>query len=86
MLSASLEDLGLHSVHAVSDEDNRAIIRVLSKCGLWLEGRMLQRGKSRPEAKEPYFDQFGYAILREKWIIRREQKEKASVLSQISAE
>ena len=31
------------------------------------EGRMLKRGRSRPEAAEPYFDQFGYALLREEW-------------------
>ncbi|MBR6090422.1 MAG: hypothetical protein IKP86_10840, partial [Anaerolineaceae bacterium] len=27
----------------------------------------VKRGKSRPEAKEPYFDQFGNAMLREEW-------------------
>ena len=28
---------------------------------------MAKRGKLRPEAKERYFDQFGYAMLQEEW-------------------
>ena len=75
VLAAAFEDLELHRVHAVCDVDNVSMIRVLSKCGFWLEGRMLRRGKSRPEAKEPYFDQFGYAILREKWLARQKTSE-----------
>ena len=59
--------LGLHRLHAVCDVDNGAMQRVFEKCGMRNEGRMVQRGKARPEAERPYFDQFGYAILREEW-------------------
>lgn len=61
------EELKLHRLHAVCDVDNPAIIRVLEKCGFRCEGRMLKRGKARPEAKEEYFDQYGYAMLREEY-------------------
>lgn len=67
VLALAFEDMKLHRVHAVCDVDNPAIIRVLEKCGMRLEGRMIRRGRSRPEAKEPYFDQFGYAMLREEF-------------------
>ena len=69
----AFEDLKLHRLHAVCDVDNPAIIRVLEKCGYRNEGRMVQRGKARPEAEKPYFDQFGYAILREEWLRTTEQ-------------
>ena len=59
--------LGLHRLHAVCDVDNLSVQRVLEACGMRLEGRMVQRGKARPEAPEPYFDQFGYAVLRTEW-------------------
>ena len=29
---------------------------------------MVQRGKSRPGEPGPYFDQFGYAILRDEYL------------------
>ncbi len=70
VLSIVFDDLKLHRLHAVCDVENDAIIRVLEKCGMRREGRMVRRGKARPEAREPYFDQFGYAILREEWLDR----------------
>ena len=63
----AFDRLGLHRLHAVCDVDNAAMQRVFEKCGMRNEGRMVKRGKSRPEAAEPYFDQFGYALLREEW-------------------
>lgn len=36
--------------------------------------RLLQRGKSRPEAANPYFDQFGYALLRDEWLAMMNDK------------
>ncbi len=59
--------LGLHRIHAVCDVDNPGIIRVFEAVGMRREGCMIRRGKSREGAKEPYFDQYGYAILREEW-------------------
>ncbi|MBR4458997.1 MAG: GNAT family N-acetyltransferase [Clostridia bacterium] len=67
ILNIAFDDLGLHRVHAVCDVENLPMLRVLDKCGLRNEGRMVRRGKSRPGAAQPYFDQFGYAILREEW-------------------
>ena len=67
------EDLKLHRLHAVCDVDNTAIQRIMDKCGFRNEGRMVQRGKARPEAEKPYFDQFGYAILRDEWLRITEQ-------------
>ncbi len=69
----AFEDLKLHRLHAVCDVENAAVIRVLEKCGYRNEGRMVQRGKSRPEEEKPYFDQFGYAILRDEWLRNTEQ-------------
>ena len=68
------DDLKLHRLHAVCDVDNTAMLRVLEKCGFRNEGRMVRRGKSRPHAKEPYFDQFGYAMLQDEWLERKEKK------------
>ena len=69
----AFEDLKLHRLHAVCDVENTAMIRVMEKCGFRNEGRMIQRGKARPEAEKPYFDQFGYAILRDEWLRITEQ-------------
>lgn len=68
VLAIAFEQLGLHRIHAVCDVDNAPMLRVLTKCGFRLEGRMVQRGKARPEESRPYFDQFGYAILRDEWL------------------
>ena len=62
--------LKLHRVHAVCDVNNEGIIRVFEKTGLRNEGRMVKRGKNRPEEPETYFDQFGYAILAEEWTFK----------------
>ena len=70
---AAFELLGLHRLHAVCAVDNQAMLRVLEKAGMRCEGRMVKRGKARPEEKEPYFDQFGYAILREEWQAAQKQ-------------
>ena len=67
VLSLAFEQLRLHRIHAVCDVDNAAMLHVLEKSGFRNEGRMLQRGKARPEAAQPYFDQFGCALLREEW-------------------
>ena len=66
----AFEQLQLHRLHAVCDVDNAAMLRVLEKVGMRNEGRMIQRGKSRPEEPNPYFDQFGYAMLRDEWLKR----------------
>ena len=63
-------ELGLHRVHAVCDVSNTSAQHVLEKCDFRLEGHMVKRGKSRPEEKEPYFDQYGYAILRDEWLAK----------------
>ena len=68
VLRCAFKTLGLHRIHAVVDVDNGAMIHILEKCGLRREGLMVQRGKARPEAKEPYFDQYGYAILQSEWL------------------
>ena len=69
-LDYSFGVLKLHRVHGVCDVDNDRIIRIFEKVGFRNEGRMIKRGKNRPEASEPYFDQFGYAILAEEWTIQ----------------
>lgn len=68
VLELAFGTLGLHRMHAVCDVDNGAMLRVFEKCGMRNEGRMVQRGKARPEAARPYFDQFGYALLRDEWL------------------
>lgn len=68
VMEIAFTQLNLHRLHAVCDVDNIPMQRVLEKCGMRLEGRMIQRGKSRPEESTPYFDQFGYAILRDEWL------------------
>lgn len=67
----AFDQLQLHRLHAVCDVSNAAMLRVLEKVGMRNEGRMVQRGKARPEETPPYFDQFGYAILRDEWLARR---------------
>mgnify|MGYP002860074507 CR=1 FL=1 len=67
VLHLVFEELQLHRIHAVCAVDNAPMLRVFEKLGMRCEGCMLQRGKARPEEKEPYFDQFGYALLREEW-------------------
>lgn len=67
----AFEQLELHRLHAVCDVANAAMLRVLEKAGMRCEGRMVQRGKARPEEENPYFDQFGYAMLRDEWLARR---------------
>lgn len=67
ILEIAFHQLHLHRVHAVCDVDNPGAIQVLEKCGLRNEGRMVKRGKARQEEAEPYFDQFGYAILAEEF-------------------
>ena len=62
--------LKLHRVHAVCDVNNADIIHILEKTGFRNEGRMVRRGKNRPEEPEPYFDQYGYAILAEEWTFK----------------
>lgn len=73
LMRIAFEDLKLHRLHAVCDVDNSGIQRVLEKCRFRNEGRMIQRGKSRPEEKKTYFDQFGWAILRDEWLQYMEQ-------------
>ncbi len=68
LLSLVFDQLKLHRLHAVCDVDNAAMLRVLDKCGFRREGLLVQRGRSRPEAPQPYFDQFEYAILRDEWL------------------
>ncbi|MBQ8200649.1 MAG: GNAT family N-acetyltransferase [Clostridia bacterium] len=74
VMEIAFNQLKLHRLHAVCDVDNVAMHRVMEKCGMRCEGRMIQRGKARPEAEKPYFDQFGYAILRDEWLERRAGK------------
>ena len=62
--------LRLHRVHGVCDINNACIIHIFEKVGFRNEGRMVKRGKNRPEDPEPYFDQFGYAILAEEWTLK----------------
>lgn len=61
-------ELKLHRVHAVCDVNNERMIHVFEKAGFRNEGCMIKRGKNRPEEPEPYFDQFGYAILKEEYL------------------
>ncbi len=70
VIDHAFRDLDLHRVHAVVDVCNPAMIHIFEKLGLRCEGRMIKRGKSRPGADEPYFDQFGFAVLREEWEAR----------------
>ena len=67
IIDYSFNSLGLHRVHGVCDVNNKGIQHVLEKVGMRNEGTMVKRGKSRPEDKEAYFDQYGYAILAEEW-------------------
>ena len=67
VLEIAFTQLGLHRVHGVCDVRNAAVIHLLEKVGLRNEGRMVKRGKARPEEEETYFDQFGFAILAEEW-------------------
>ncbi|MDO5435592.1 MAG: GNAT family N-acetyltransferase [Clostridia bacterium] len=80
LLDLAFDTLKMHRVHGVVDVENIAMQRVFEKCGMRNEGRMIQRGKARPEAEKPYFDQFGYAILADEWHMRRaaERAEKRS--------
>ena len=68
----AFDELGMHRIHAVCDVTNTAMQRVFEKCSMRNEGRMVQRGKARPEAEETYFDQYGYAILATEWHDRKE--------------
>ena len=68
VMRIAFEELKLHRLHAVCDVDNAGMQKVLDKCRFRNEGRMIQRGRARPEAEKPYFDQFGYAILRDEWL------------------
>ena len=74
VMDLAFGELGLHRLHAVCDVDNAPVLRVLEKCGFRNEGRMVKRGKARPDAAEPWFDQFGCAVLREEWLERRGQE------------
>lgn len=62
--------LKLHRIHGICDVNNAAILRIFEKIGYRNEGRMVKRGKSRPEDPEPYFDQYGYAVLSEEWTFK----------------
>ena len=73
LMSIVFDDLKLHRLHAVCAVDNAAILRVMEKCGFRREGRLVLRGKSRPEAEQPNFDQYEYAILRDEWLITRQE-------------
>ena len=64
-------ELKLHRIHAVCDVNNTGMIHIFEKAGFRNEGRMVKRGKNRPEEPEPYFDQFGYAILAEEWALKK---------------
>ena len=70
VLDYSFGVLKLHRVHAVCDINNAGIIHIFEKAGFRNEGRMIKRGRNRPEEPEPYFDQFGYAILAEEWTFK----------------
>lgn len=67
VLEIGFTQLGLHRIHAVCDTANVGVRRIFEKMGMRNEGTMRQRGKSRPKEPEPYFDQFGYAILESEW-------------------
>ena len=67
VLKIAFTQLGLHRVHAVCDVRNIAAQKVVEHVGMRNEGRMVKRGKARPEEAETYFDQFGYAILAEEY-------------------
>lgn len=67
VLDYAFGDLGLHRIHGVCDVSNSAIRHILEKVGMRNEGTMVKRGKARPEDPEPYFDQYGYAMLAEEW-------------------
>lgn len=75
VIGMAFGELGMHRIHAVVDVENLAMQRVFDKCGMRNEGRMIQRGKARPEAAQPYFDQFGYAILASEWQMRKEAEQ-----------
>lgn len=79
VLDLAFDRLDLHRVHAVCDVDNARSIRSLERTGFRNEGRMVKRGKNRPEAAEMYFDQFGYAILAEEWNARKQSEQNGSV-------
>jgi len=70
VLEVAFTQLKLHRVHAVCDTRNAGALRIMKKSGMRNEGTMVQRGKSRPEDPEPYFDQYGLAILAEEWFSR----------------
>ena len=74
VLDTAFGALRLHRVHAVCDVNNAGILRPLEKLGFRNEGTMIRRGRSGPEAAEPYFDQYGYAILAEEWTARKQQE------------
>lgn len=74
VLEIAFEQLGLHRLHAVCDVENKAVQHLFEKLGFRNEGTMVQRGKSRPEDPQPYFDQYGYAILAAEWYSNKQQK------------
>ncbi len=74
VLSVAFDDLKLHRLHAVCDVSNNAAVRVLEKTGMRREGCMIRRGKGRPGDPEPYFDQYGYAVLRDEWLEQKENR------------
>lgn len=74
LLAIAFDQLELHRFHAVCDVENAAMLHVLEKVGFRQEGRMLQRGKARPEETREYFDQFGYAMLRSEWNEKKEEQ------------
>lgn len=74
VLEIAFTQLGLHRVHGICDVDNASVIHVFEKVGMRYEGKMLQRGKARPEEPHPYFDQYGYAILCSEWEVNNSRK------------
>lgn len=78
VLEIAFSQLNLHRIHAVCDVDNASMIHVFERIGMRNEGRMVKRGKARPEAKEPYFDQFGLAMLRDEWLADQQRNHSES--------
>ncbi len=70
----AFREMNLHRLYALCAADNAAMAHVLEKCGFRNEGRLVRRGKSRPDEHAEWFDQFEYAMLRDEYL-QRFQKE-----------
>lgn len=66
LLDHAFRDLGLHRVHAVTDQENMPSVAVLERLGLRREGAFVENAWFRGRWSSEYL----YATLREEWLAK----------------